>query len=171
MNTNETPNPEAVQRKSIPLWLGFIVAFVVWDVLPGAISLFGPRSGWGDGRPSSWNLFGLLLVILGNIGLYGGILAHSAQIPGRIDFEPDKSYLLTTGFYRYSRNPMYAAEMILMIGWVIFYGSVAVLIGLFVWWVFFNFYEVPKEERILEAHFGEVYREYQKKVRRWFGRR
>ena len=170
MNTNLNPNQEALKRKSIPLWAGLIMAFVVWNVLPWAISLPLPRFGWTDMRPGGWNLLGLLLVILGNIGLYRGINDHSAQTPSRIDFELDKLYLLTTGCYRYSRNPMYVAELILMFGWVIFYGSIAVLVGLFVWWTIFNFYAVPKEERILEARFGQAYREYKNQVPRWLGK-
>ncbi len=171
MDTTQNPNQVPSKRKSIPLSVGFIAALFVWEVIPWAISLLMPRYGWTDGHPASWNLLGLIPVIVGNIGLFWGVLAHSAQTPGRIDFELDKPYLLTDELYRYSRNPMYVAELILMFGWVIFYGSVAVLIGFFVWWAFFNFYIVPQEERVMEASFGEAYCEYKSKVPRWFGKR
>jgi protein-S-isoprenylcysteine O-methyltransferase Ste14 len=46
----------------------------------------------------------------------------------------------------------------------------AALMASVAWFVFFNFYAMPNEERILEAHFGDVYREYKKKVPRWFGK-
>jgi protein-S-isoprenylcysteine O-methyltransferase Ste14 len=62
---------------------------------------------------------------------------------------------------------MYLSELTLLLGWVIFYGSVAVLIAFVVWCLFFNYYAVPHEERAMEAHFGEVYREYKNKVSRW----
>jgi protein-S-isoprenylcysteine O-methyltransferase Ste14 len=65
---------------------------------------------------------------------------------------------------------MYLSEMILLIGWVIFYGSVALLIAFVAWFLFFYFYLVPVEERVLEAHFGEAYREYKHSVPRWFGK-
>lgn len=171
MNTTQNLNPEPLKRKSIPLWVGFIAAVVVWDVLPWAISLLSHRYGWTVDRPGPANLLGLIPVIVGNIGLFWGLLAHSAQTPRRIDFELDKPYLLGNGLYRYSRNPMYVAELILMFGWVIFYGSVAVLIGWVAWWASFNFYIIPQEERVMEASFGEAYREYKSKVRRWFGKR
>ena len=56
-----------------------------------------------------------------------------------------------------------------MLGWAIFYGSIAVLVALIVWALFFNFYQIPLEERILEAHFDEAYREYKNHIPRWFG--
>lgn len=84
--------------------------------------------------------------------------------------EPDKDYLLRNSLYAYSRNPMYLSELILMLGWVIFYGSAVLLIAFVAWTLFFNFYQVPLEKRILEAHFDESYREYKRRVPRWFGR-
>ena len=156
MSTTENSGQEPQKRSSIPLWLGFVGATLVWEVIPWAISLLTPRYGWVADRPSPWNLLGLILVILGTIGLFRGLLLHSAQTPQRIDMEMTKTYLLRDGLYRFSRNPMYLSELTLLFGWVVFYGSIALLIAFVVWWAFFNFYQVPKEERVLEASFGEV---------------
>jgi len=87
-----------------------------------------------------------------------------------IEWELDKSYLLRRGMYAFSRHPMYLSELTLLLGWIIFYGSLALVIALVMWFVFFNYYAIPQEERILEAHFGEAYREYKKQVPRWFGK-
>ena len=95
---------------------------------------------------------------------------HSAQSPDGIEWELDKSYLLQRGMYAYSRHPMYLSELILLFGWIIFYGSVALVIAFVIGYLLFNYYAMPQEERILEAHFGEAYREYKKKVPRWFGK-
>ncbi len=84
--------------------------------------------------------------------------------------EMAKTYLLSEGAYRFSRNPMYLSELTLLFGWVIFYGSVALLIGFVVGWAFFNFYQIPREEGVLEASFGESYRAYKTRVARWFGK-
>jgi protein-S-isoprenylcysteine O-methyltransferase Ste14 len=68
-------------------------------------------------------------------------------------------------------NPlMYLPELILLLGWIIFYGSVALVIAFVIWYVFFNHYTIPQEERILEEDLGESYREYKTKVPRWFGK-
>ncbi len=81
-----------------------------------------------------------------------------------------KSYLLTRGPYAFSRHPMYLSEQVLWFGWAIFYGSLAVLIAFVVWCLVFNFFAVPREERALEARFGEAYRQYKNTVPRWFGK-
>lgn len=108
--------------------------------------------------------------MMGVSGLMWGMALHSAQSPGAMEWEMDRSYLLKGSLYSYSRNPMYVSEMMLMVGWVIFYGSAAVLIATLAWMGLFIFYIVPGEERILEARFGEAYREYKRKVPRWIGR-
>jgi protein-S-isoprenylcysteine O-methyltransferase Ste14 len=95
---------------------------------------------------------------------------HSAQSPEGIEWELDKSYLLQRGMYAYSRHPMYLSELILLLGWIIFYGSVALVIAFVIGYLLFNYYAMPQEERILEAHFGEAYRQYKKKVPRWLGK-
>ena len=169
MNTSNIPNSGQPKRaKFLPLWLAYPLALVVWGVLPWAISLLTPRYGWVAGHPSPWNLLGLIPVLIGTTGLIWGIALHSAQSSKGLEWELDRSYLLSRGLYAFSRNPMYLSELVLMLGWVIFYGSVAVLIVFAVWYAFFNFYNVPLEERILEAHFGEAYLEYKSKVPRWF---
>jgi protein-S-isoprenylcysteine O-methyltransferase Ste14 len=64
---------------------------------------------------------------------------------------------------------MYLAELVLWLGWALFYGSVAVFIGCVVLWMMMNFIRVPREEQELEARFGEAYREYKRRVPRWLG--
>lgn len=172
MSTSSMPDGEQPKRvKFLSSRLAYPLALMVWWILPWAISLLTRRYGWTVGRPGLWNLLGLVPVVVGTIGLIWGVAIHSAQSPQGIEWKLDKSYLLKNGFYAFSRNPMYVAELILMFGWVIFYGSVAVLIAWAVWWAFFHFYIVPQEERVMEASFGEVYLEYKKKVPRWLGRR
>jgi len=170
MNTIENPNQEPPKRASIPLWVGFVLALLVWEAIPWAISLLTPHVGWAAGLPGPWNLLALIPVIVGTTGLIWGLLLHSTQTPQRLNWEPAKNYLLKDGPYRFSRNPMYVSELTLMFGWIIFYGSVAVLIGFVAWWALFIFYQVPQEERVMEASFGEAYLEYKRTVPRWFGK-
>ena len=172
MSTSNLSNSDQPKRtKFLSPWIAYPLALIVWEVLPWAISFLTPRYGWVGGRPAIWNLLGLIPVLFGTTGLLWGVAVHSAASPqGMIEWELDKSYLLRGGMYAFSRHPMYLSELILLFGWVIFYGSIALLIAAVVWFILFNYYAVPNEERILEAHFGDAYREYKKKVPRWFGR-
>jgi protein-S-isoprenylcysteine O-methyltransferase Ste14 len=171
MNTTDSSKQKQPKKaKLLPLWQVYPLALLAWGVLPWAISLLTPHYGWAEGRPSLWNLLGLIPTLIGTTGLIWGIALHADESAEGIEWELDKSYLLRRGPYAVSRNPMYLAELVLMLGWIIFYGSVALAIALMAWGLFFMFYQVPLEERILEAHFGNAYLEYKKRVPRWFGR-
>jgi protein-S-isoprenylcysteine O-methyltransferase Ste14 len=65
---------------------------------------------------------------------------------------------------------MYVAGLLAWLGWTLFYGSPAVLIGLALLWALFTFRVIPREERQLEDLFGEEYLDYKRTVRRWLGR-
>ncbi len=150
--------------------MAFVAALIVWEVGPWAISLLTPRYGWVADRPGPWNLLGLIPVVVGTTGLIWTMVLHFAQSREGLEMELAKSYLLRRGPYAFSRHPMYFSELTLLFGWVIFYGSVAVLIAFVIACAVFNFVNVPLEERALEASFGEAYREYKNRVPRWFGK-
>jgi protein-S-isoprenylcysteine O-methyltransferase Ste14 len=65
---------------------------------------------------------------------------------------------------------MYVAELGLWLGWAIFFGSTLDLIGFLVLWSVVMFIFVPREERGLEAAFGQTYLRYKSRVPRWFGK-
>jgi protein-S-isoprenylcysteine O-methyltransferase Ste14 len=170
MSTFGIPNGEPRQNaKRLSVWLAVPLALIGWEVLPWAVSLLAPYYGWIAGLPRLWNLIGLIPVLVGTAGLLWGLALHSAQSPEGIECQLDKSYLLMRGPYAYSRHPMYLSELTLLLGWVIFYGSVAVLVAFLAWLVLFVFFAMPVEERVLEAHFGEAYRAYKARVPRWLG--
>jgi len=162
--------PDNRQPKRIPRWLAYVLFAIIWGVLPWAVSLLSPRYGWAAGRPGFWNLLGLIPLLAGIAGSFWALALHFAQSGEGLDWEPDKSYLLRRGPYAFSRNPMYLFELLLLFGWVLVYGSVAVFIAFLAWWALFIFVQVPQEERSIEARFGGVYREYKSRVPRWFGK-
>ena len=83
-------------------------------------------------------------------------------------FSPaNASKLVTTGMYRFTRNPMYLGLAIVLLGWAVYLGSLSsfLMIPLFV--VVLTAQQIIPEEEILEGLFGEEYLAYKKKVRRW----
>jgi protein-S-isoprenylcysteine O-methyltransferase Ste14 len=171
MISTEPPKQKQPKKTTfLSPWVAYPLALIVWWVLPWAISLIAAQYGWLAGHPSVWNVLGLIPVLIGTIGMLWGVAVHSAQSPGGIEWELNKNYLLKRGIYAFSRHPMYLFELVLLFGWVVFCGSVALLIAFVIWFLFLNYYAVPREERILEAHFGEAYREYKEKVPRWLGK-
>lgn len=79
----------------------------------------------------------------------------------------ESSHLVETGPYRYSRNPMYVGLVLMLLGAFLLLGSLApiVVIPAFVWLIAARFIAV--EEQMLDARFGDAYRQYQARVRRW----
>jgi protein-S-isoprenylcysteine O-methyltransferase Ste14 len=156
-------------RAHLPRWMGPILFPLVHAAIPWAISLLTRREGWSGRGPGAWNLLGLPLVGVGTAFAAWGMALHMVEAPEGWEWEPSQKYLLLQGPYRLSRNPMYLGELVLWLGWALFYGSVAVLLGFCLWLVEFRFVIVPREERALEARFGEPYRAYRARVPRWLG--
>ena len=178
MSTTENPGKKQSKRVSIPRWMALTV-FLVFSIIgiplfyvvgPWTISLLTPRCGWAAGHPSLWNLLGLIPVAFATACLIWITVLHIVQAPERVELERTPSYLLRRGPYAFSRHPMYLFELALLLGWSIFYGSIASLIVFVVACVVFNFVKVSQEERALEERFGETYLEYKNKVPRWLGK-
>ena len=181
MKTSENLKKERERGATIPRWIALVVALVFWivgvplfyGVLPWAVSFLMPRYGWSDGRPATWNLLGLFVVMIATALLIWIMILHLSQtshVPERVALEPTPSYLLESGPYAFSRHPMYLAELTLLFGWTIFYGSLSVLTAFLIAGIYFNFVHIPREEHALEARFGETYREYKDHIPRWFGK-
>jgi protein-S-isoprenylcysteine O-methyltransferase Ste14 len=134
-------------------------------VVPWAISRLSPRSGWAMGGPGVWNLFGLVPIALGVVGLAWIMVTASVESPKRIELRA-AAFLMTRGPYAYSRNPMYLSELLLWMGWSVFYGSLGVLIGFMILSAVLVS-AARYEERVLEARFGDEYRAYMRAVPRW----
>lgn len=114
-------------------------------------------------------MYSLVLISIGLTIVIWTLALHFVQTAQRVEFERTPRYLLMQGPYQFSRNPMYLGELVLWLGWVFFFGSVAVLIAFLLLVVLLNFQVVPREERELEAKFGDTYIRYKKRVPRWIG--
>ncbi len=77
------------------------------------------------------------------------------------------SQLVTSGFYRISRNPMYLGMLLLLLGWLIILGNPVNLIPLIGFIIGMNQLQIKPEETILKQKFGAEYEVYSQRVRRW----
>jgi protein-S-isoprenylcysteine O-methyltransferase Ste14 len=169
------PSDDAGQPRWLALLLGlgyyFVLTPLLHGVLPWAVSLVTARHGWSGGHPGTANLVGILGVVTGVVGLLWIVvtgLRHWDQMPRRVKLGLTPPYLLMDGPYAHTRNPIFLSVLAIWLGWAVFYGSPAVLAGLMILGVGVNI-AVPREERTLERHFGEVYVRYKATVPRWLG--
>jgi protein-S-isoprenylcysteine O-methyltransferase Ste14 len=77
------------------------------------------------------------------------------------------SHLVTTGIYRYTRNPMYLGHAAILLGWVSYLGNAVGLFAVAAFILYVSRFQVQPEERHLSTLFPEQYAAYAKRTRRW----
>ena len=75
--------------------------------------------------------------------------------------------LVTSGPFRFSRNPIYLGMSSILLGVAVLSGTLVTLAFPVIFVAMIEFFIIPGEERKLKNIFGEPYREYKKSVRRW----
>jgi protein-S-isoprenylcysteine O-methyltransferase Ste14 len=75
--------------------------------------------------------------------------------------------LVTGGPFRVTRNPMYLGMALVLAGIALWRGDQVLLAAPVAFVLIINTFRIPREERLMEDLFGDSYRLYKKKVRRW----
>ncbi len=119
---------------------------------PGAV--FGLRvAGW-------------LLMALGSALAVWALMALLRVGTSPIPLRPTRA-LAASGPYRFSRNPMYAGMTVVCVGIALTVNTVWLLAALVPALLLLRSAVIAKEERYLSERFGEAYRDYCARVRRW----
>ncbi len=108
-----------------------------------------------------------LAIIIGGLGI--GAFALQAMKKAGVSPLPWKTpgKLVTDGPFRYSRNPIYLSLTLIYLGISIAVNIFWPLASLIFALVIVDRGVIRQEERYLEKRFGEEYRSYKLKVRRW----
>ena len=119
------------------------------------------REGWPLVDPRG---VPLLLWGYGQYRLCGNYrTGHGGGGPG---FQKPPDRIVDTGLYAYLRNPMYLGHLIFYAGLAATFHSMAAVALLLVHIPWFHA-RVLEDERHLETRFGEDYRAYKRRVKRW----
>ena len=114
------------------------------------------------------NLISFIIFLIGVLILINPIFKF---IKSKTTIDPIKfkkvNKLITSGIYKYSRNPMYLGLLMIVISTSIFYLNIFSIITpiLFVCWI--NRFQIKREEIFLTDKFGKEYLLYMTKTRRW----
>lgn len=113
-----------------------------------------------------WNLLGLLSLMA---GVYLNLAADQLFKKYRTTVKPleKSSYLVTTGVFRISRNPMYLGMVLFLVGLTFLLGSLTPWLFVIVFAIFLDRVFINFEEKNLLRTFGEEWSAYRNKVRRW----
>jgi len=77
------------------------------------------------------------------------------------------SAIVTSGIYRFTRNPMYLGFLLTLIAWAVFLGNVFSALIPLIFVAYMNRFQISPEERALRVRFGASYETYVRSVRRW----
>jgi protein-S-isoprenylcysteine O-methyltransferase Ste14 len=77
------------------------------------------------------------------------------------------SALVSSGPFRITRNPMYLGLVGVLLGWTLWLSNAWAFVAVPALMWFLARFQIQPEERALEARFGEVFRDYAARVRRW----
>lgn len=120
----------------------------------------------GEWPQTPWSFLGLVPL---SVGLALAMAAERQFVRARTPVRPftGPTALVTDGLFRLSRNPMYLGLVLVLAGAALVLSSPFALLAApaYGWWVQRRFIE--REERLLEERFGDAYRAYCFRVRRW----
>jgi protein-S-isoprenylcysteine O-methyltransferase Ste14 len=113
---------------------------------------------------------GAALVILaaGLLVMLAGVMSFRRARTTVNPRKPDAATaLVTSGIYRYTRNPMYLGMLMVLLGWAVYLTSPVALLGVLAFWAFIGHFQIRPEEHALAGLFGSTFTDYMSRVRRW----
>ncbi len=129
-----------------------------------ALNLLVPWPFLPADMPAGW--IGALVFVLALV-LFAWAVITMTKAGSNVPTNRPTTTIVESGPYRFTRNPIYLGMVLGLIGLAIAFDSLWLLVML----VFFAFLircgVVAREEAYLDRKFGDVYRGYRSRVRRW----
>jgi protein-S-isoprenylcysteine O-methyltransferase Ste14 len=145
-----------IVRIPTPVWLlGLIVAALLVDLafeLPAVAAH----------RPA-----GAVLIAAGVALSVWAALTFRRQRAEIVPSSETHRALVATGPFRFSRNPMYLGSLFVGVGAALLAGTWPMWLVPATLFLLQNFVIIPFEERSMGRTFGDAYRDYRSRVRRW----
>jgi len=111
-------------------------------------------------------LAGLPIVLIGLLIGFSGLF-QIRRANTTLNPHGSVTTVVTSGIYRFTRNPMYLGFMLMVIGFPLANGTLWGLILAPFFILTMNRLVIEKEEAYLEKKFGEPYTSFKRRVRRW----
>lgn len=144
-----------------PPLVATLFGLLVWFAarhLPGALAL-----------ALEWRIGLALVVLLAGIAVcLAGVFSFRRARTTVNPLKPETaSALVSSGVYRYTRNPMYLGFATVLIAWSILLAWPPALLGVLGFVMYMNRFQIGPEERALARLFGREFAQYCSQVRRW----
>jgi protein-S-isoprenylcysteine O-methyltransferase Ste14 len=147
----------------------FARALVAFLACPGIIA-FALPVGWlvVTSHTQVLQPFGLALLAAGLVALLWCVRDFYVSGQGTLAPWAPPRKLVVVGLYRYTRNPMYIAVTLILLGWAWSFSSLGLLVYAVVIAIAFHLRVVLGEEPALARAHGDAWRQYASRVPRWF---
>lgn len=147
----------------------FVRALLAFLALPGVVAFAVPVAWlFASEHTSLVQPLGLIPLVAGAVALLWCVRDFYVSGKGTLAPWSPPVHLVVVGLYRYTRNPMYVAVTLILIGWSASFGSrglwgytIIVAIGV-------HLRVVLNEEPWLARTHGARWQEYASRVPRWF---
>jgi len=145
----------------------FIQALIAFLALPGMVA-FAIPGAWvlAVNAPLAHPL-GLGLLFVGAAGLLWCVRDFHVRGKGTLAPWSPPAQLVIVGLYRYTRNPMYVAVTLILLGWAVSFALPGLYVYAFAVVVAFHLRVVFGEEPWLAQRHGTQWGEYARRVPRW----
>src|SRR5688572_16672536 len=143
---NEDMNRKYTTVYLAPMMRRALLAFVA---LPGLVAFAGPLLLAPTARSGSFNWIALALLVPGTALLLWCVREFYLRGKGTLAPWAPPRHLVESGLYRYSRNPMYLAVVLILFGWAVGFSSLALLVYALAFIVIFHLRVVFSEEPFL----------------------
>jgi len=144
-------------------------------VIPPFVFLAAYLVAWGVhwlwplsfGLPSLVRWVAAAILILAPLSIVPTLFALFRRANSKYDVRDVPKGLVTDGPFRVSRNPGYLAMIVMSVGVAILLDNPWILPAIVPAVLVIRYEVIAKEEAILEREFGDDYRRYKARVRRW----
>lgn len=149
-----------LELKVPPPVVALLLGLAAWWLAP-----LGPGMAWPEALRQGLTAALLLTgVSLDFSGLVAFVRRHTTVNPLR---PRRSSALVTTGVYRFTRNPMYLGLVILLSAWAVWLSALLPWVAPVLFVLYITRFQILPEERVLTDLFGPPYTDYTHRVRRW----
>jgi protein-S-isoprenylcysteine O-methyltransferase Ste14 len=147
---------QVVVRPPIAWALAVLIGLALHWLMPLPFMPAAVSAGWTGGA-----VFALALA------LFASAIVTMTRAGSNVPTNRPTTAIVDSGPYRFTRNPIYLAMFVGLVGLAMAFDSLWLLAALVIFALVIGYGVVAREEAYLERKFGDVYRTYRSRVRRW----
>ena len=132
------------------------------------ITIYYSKSFFNQFLSYSSNRISLFLLILGLFVFISAVRSFRKQKTTVNPLEPSQaSSLVTSGIFKFSRNPMYLGMLIILLSTSFKFNLIGGMIISLFFYIFITKFQIIPEEEAMNELFGDKFTQYSNTTRRW----